>query len=182
MTSPGSQHAYSVRTGRPAVKHVQGTDRWGYRAQNPESDAKFNASMTSLVTQVAKTVADAYDFSGLHTIVDVGGSHGALLITILRSNPGLHAVLFDLPNVVEGAREPLRAAGVLERCDTLVEICSRKCPLVGTPTCSRGLFMIGMTTAPSNPLRTAAEQCGHTASWSWPKKFSRPAMCLPTVS
>lgn len=111
------QLAYSVRTGRPAFKHVHGMDPWEYRAQNPESDAKFNASMTSLVTQVAKAVADAYDFSGLHTIVDVGGSHGALLITILRSNPGLHAVLFDLPNVVEGAREPLRAAGVLERCD-----------------------------------------------------------------
>ena len=51
------------------------------------------------------------------TIVDVGGRHGALLIAILSANPELRAVLFDLPHVVEGAREPLLAAGILDRCE-----------------------------------------------------------------
>jgi hypothetical protein len=60
---------------------------------------------------------EAYDFSALDTIVDVGGGHGALLIAILSANPKLRAVLFDLPRVVEGAREPLLAAGILDRCE-----------------------------------------------------------------
>jgi 16S rRNA G1207 methylase RsmC len=73
--------------------------------------------MTSLATQVANAVVEAYDFSPLDTIVDVGGGHGALLIAILSANPKLRAVLFDLPRVVEGAREPLLAAGILDRCE-----------------------------------------------------------------
>ena len=47
----------------------------------------------------------------------MGGGHGALLIAVLSANPELRAVLFDLPRVVEGARDPLAAAGVLDRCE-----------------------------------------------------------------
>jgi hypothetical protein len=94
-------------------------DTWEYRARNPEVNARFNASETSLVTQVANAVASAYDFSGFRMVIDVGGSHGALLIAILSVNPELRAVLFDLPHVVEGAREPLVAAGLLERCQII---------------------------------------------------------------
>ena len=110
------QLSYSVRTGEPAFKQLHGMDPWEYRAQNPDADVRFNASMTSLAAQAANAIASAYDFSGFGTVIDVGGSHGALMIQILRANPGLRGVLFDLPHVVEGAREPLQAAGLLERC------------------------------------------------------------------
>ena len=107
----------SVRTGQPSFKHVHGMDNRQYRAQHPAAAAIFDAGMTSLATQVANAVVEAYDFSALGTIVDVGGGHGALLIAILSANPELRAVLFDLPRVVEGAREPLLAAGILDRCE-----------------------------------------------------------------
>ena len=113
------QLGYSVRTGQSAFKQVHGMDTWEYRARNPEVNARFNASETSLVTQVANAVASAYDFSGFRKVIDVGGSHGALLIAILSVNPELRAVLFDLPHVVEGAGEPLVAAGLLERCQII---------------------------------------------------------------
>ena len=111
------QLGYSVRSGRTAFEHIFGMNQWEYRERNPEVNARFNASETSLVTQVANAVASAYDFSGISRLVDVGGSHGALLIAILSVNPELRAVLFDLPHVVEGAREPLVSAGLLERCE-----------------------------------------------------------------
>ena len=111
------QLGYSVRTGQPAFNQVHGMDAWEYRARNPEVAARFNAGMTSLASQAANAIASAYDFSGLGILVDVGGSHGALLVAILRANPMLRAVLFDLPHVAEGAREPLRVADLLERCD-----------------------------------------------------------------
>jgi hypothetical protein len=111
------QLGYSVRTGQPAFEHIFGMNQWEYRAANPEENARFNASETSVVTQVANAVASAYDYSGFGRLVDVGGSHGALLIAILKNNPELRGVLFDQPHVVEGAREPLKTASLLERCE-----------------------------------------------------------------
>ena len=90
-------------------------DAWEYRARN-QSRREFNAAMIGR-HQAANAIASAYDFSGLGTLVDVGGGHGSLLVAVLRANPKLHAVLFDLPHVAEGARESLSAAGLLERCD-----------------------------------------------------------------
>ena len=46
----------------------------------------------------------------------VGCGHGTLLAAILRANPQLRGVLFDLPSVVEGARSLLETERVAERC------------------------------------------------------------------
>ena len=46
----------------------------------------------------------AYDFSKARTLVDVGGSHGHMLAAILRANPKLKGVLFDMPQVLNQAR------------------------------------------------------------------------------
>jgi hypothetical protein len=108
---------HSVRTGRSAFEDLFGMSPWEYRIRHPESGTRFNAAMTSVVAQVAEVVAEAYDFSGLRTVVDVGGGHGGLLIAILRVNPGLRGILFDLPHVAEGAREHLEAAGLRDRCE-----------------------------------------------------------------
>ena len=113
------QLGFSVRTGQPAFKHVHGMDAWEYRARNPELDARFNASMTSLASQAANAIVSAYDFSRFDLVADVGGSYGALLIAILHANTKLRGLLFDLPHVVEGAREQLKAAGLLGRCEIL---------------------------------------------------------------
>ena len=37
-------------------------------------------------------------------MIDVGGGQGALAIAILKANPSLTAIAFDLPDVVAGAR------------------------------------------------------------------------------
>jgi hypothetical protein len=44
------QLGYSVRTGQPAFEHIFGMNQWEYRAANPEENARFNASETSIVT------------------------------------------------------------------------------------------------------------------------------------
>ena len=60
-------------------------------------------------------VAAAYDFSGLKTIVDVGGATGNLLTTILASYPGSRGILFDLPHVVRDAPPLIQARGLTDR-------------------------------------------------------------------
>jgi O-methyltransferase domain len=68
---------------------------------------------------VSLAVADAYDFTSLHTVVDVGGGNGALLIGILKANPGLHGTVFDQPDVAERARRQIAASGLAARCQAV---------------------------------------------------------------
>ena len=60
-------------------------------------------------------VAAAYDFSGVTTLVDVGGATGNMLAAILAKHPSVRGVLFDRPHVVGEAPALLKAHGVDER-------------------------------------------------------------------
>ena len=61
----------------------------------------------------------AYDFSGIGTLVDVGGGQGSFMTSILRANPGPRGILFDRPEVAEAAKRQFEAAGLQDRCDVL---------------------------------------------------------------
>src|SRR5262249_27432971 len=75
----------------------------------------FQSQMTLQMQQVARAVVAAYDFSTAHTIADIGGGHGHLLATILGAYSNARGILFDVPEVVVAAEEPLGQAGVVER-------------------------------------------------------------------
>jgi hypothetical protein len=63
--------------------------------------------MGELSEVTGRAVVEAYDFSSLETIVDVGGGSGRLLSLILERHPALRGVLFDRPEVIAGARKAL---------------------------------------------------------------------------
>ena len=107
---------HTVQTGERAFDHVYGQRLFEYLAQHPGDAALFNEVMTELTVEVGPAVAAAYDFSEIGTLVDVGGGRGHALVPILRANPTLQAVLFDVPHVVESARPLLAEAGVGDRC------------------------------------------------------------------
>lgn len=110
--------ADGVRTGRTPFDRVFGQGPWEYLKAHPDEAATFNEGMTGFSQQAAGPVVKAYDFSRFGTVVDVGGGHGALLSAILKANPGVRGVVFDMPQVVEGAGPALRAAGLADRCTT----------------------------------------------------------------
>jgi hypothetical protein len=110
---------HGVRTGAVPFEHVYGMPVFEYFATNAEPGRVFNDAMTSWSSHVAGAVATSYDFSQLGTVVDIGGGHGALLASILQRQPNCRGVLFDLPHVVATAGQPLRAAGVDDRCDLI---------------------------------------------------------------
>ena len=109
--------AHNVHTGASAFHQLCGMDVWAYRAQHPVANASFNAAMTALSSHAIPAILGAYDFSSLHTLVDVGGGHGALIAAILQAHPTLHGILFDQPHVVAAAAPRLAAAGVADRCE-----------------------------------------------------------------
>jgi hypothetical protein len=108
---------HSVKTGEIAFDNCFGKDIWKYFAENPEDAAVFNDSMSGMTAAANEAIMSLYDFSNCKTVVDIGGGHGGLITTILKANPQAKGILFDAPQVVEGAPAKLEQAGVSDRCE-----------------------------------------------------------------
>jgi hypothetical protein len=105
----------SVRDGEVAFDRVYGETFFDHLAGHPEAEAIFQGSMAGRSSQEARDVVAAYDFSGLHSLVDVGGGHGVLLAEILQATPGLRGTLLDREAVLAGAQVRLREADLADR-------------------------------------------------------------------
>lgn len=88
-------------------KHAFGVNCFDYYAANPESSDRFNKAMTSLslIFDTGASLSSNYDFTHVKHVVDVGGGQGAVTVALLRANPHLHGTTFDLPHVIEDAKE-----------------------------------------------------------------------------
>ena len=106
---------HSVRTGGNAARHALGMDVWEYRRRHPEDQEVFDAAMRTLSRAVTAGLLAAHDFGRHRVLADVGGGTGALLAAVLRAHPGLRGVLVDQAQVLAGADDVLREAGVAER-------------------------------------------------------------------
>jgi len=110
-----SRLEYCVRSGKQALEQIYGTHTFDFFKNNPEEGKIFNDAMTGYSTIDSPALAAAYDFSGIHSIVDVAGGHGLLLATILKNNPQMKGTLYDMEHVVAGATNgPLKP--VMDRC------------------------------------------------------------------
>ncbi len=77
----------------------------------------FNEAMVSMTRMEVPAVLAAYDFSGISTLMDVGGGLGQLMSAILTKYPTMCGMVFDLPHCADGARKNLSHAGVIDRCE-----------------------------------------------------------------
>lgn len=113
------QLPHSVATGEDGFHTLYGMGAWAFRQQHPELNAYFNEYMTSLTRMDCAGVAQDYDFSGIDTLVDIGGGHGALIAEVLKATPRLKGIVFDQPHVVSGAPALLAAESVADRCEVV---------------------------------------------------------------
>ncbi|MFM8444567.1 MAG: methyltransferase [Methylococcus sp.] len=67
----------------------------------------------------ADVLALAYDFSGIATLVNLGGVEDSHAVAILQANPGMRGVFIEEPHKAETSRKRLLAGGVLNRCDII---------------------------------------------------------------
>jgi len=102
----------TVRFGETAFDHVYGTGFYDYLAHHPEAAGWFNECMTKTAAAWVPAFVQAMDFSDANTVVDMGGGDGGLMAAVLRANPSLRGVVFDLPHAAEAASAVLAAAGV----------------------------------------------------------------------
>ncbi|KAK4391103.1 Flavone 3'-O-methyltransferase 1 [Sesamum angolense] len=72
---------------------------------DPEYCKLFNDAMGAHSTILMRKAVKVYDgFSNLGSIVNVGGGTGATLAIILANYPSIHAINFDLPQVLQYAQ------------------------------------------------------------------------------
>jgi len=118
----GEEHYYawgklldSVQNGEPAFDRVYKAPLFGYLQNNSAAGETFHRAMDDFTRQAALACALAYDFSGIRSAVDVGGGHGALIVTMLRCYPEMTGILFDSADVLERARQNFKTAAVDDR-------------------------------------------------------------------
>ncbi len=113
------QVVHSIQTGQPAWEHVHKAPLFEYIGTHRDAAQVFDQAMTSLSAGEAPAIVDAYDFSGVRKVADIGGGQGVLLRTILKSHPTMTGLLFDRPDAVEGVAAQLGKDGLAERCEVV---------------------------------------------------------------
>lgn len=122
---------YSVQTGESAFEHLHGMSFFQYIQQNPGTGEVFHRTMTERSPKKKKAIAASYDFSGIKTLIDVGGGADSLIAAILQDNPHLKGMLFDSPQIIKEAPTILANAGVSDRCQLAVGDLFAPIPLGG---------------------------------------------------
>ncbi|MCL1472483.1 acetylserotonin O-methyltransferase [Argonema antarcticum] len=106
----------SIKSGETAFESTFKMSLYSYFKQNYEASVNFNEWMKETTREWLLPVLEAYDFSEVKTLVDVGGGIGTLTAVILKANPQMQAILFDREDVVVDADKVLEVAGVADRC------------------------------------------------------------------
>ncbi|NEQ64993.1 MAG: methyltransferase [Symploca sp. SIO2D2] len=115
-----NQLMYSLKTGKPGFEGAFQVGIYEYLSKNPEAGLNFNMWMEESTREIIIPVLNLYDFSNIEKMVDVGGNTGKVTAAILKNNPNLQAILFDLEYPIQGAKNVLESANVSERCQTIV--------------------------------------------------------------
>lgn len=123
LDSFGGRMAYAwnsllraVRTGRPAYHEVFGRPFWDDLQAHPDIAERFDALMGPAGHGIPDPeVLVSGDWSGIRSVVDVGGGTGTLLVEVLRAHPGVHGTLVDQAPTIERAARTFREAGVADR-------------------------------------------------------------------
>ncbi|MBX2861650.1 MAG: hypothetical protein KTR14_10475 [Vampirovibrio sp.] len=113
------EHLYEgVKSGESPFEKVFGMEIFQYFNTHPNAQQVFNNAMATLIRSDSTAIINAYNYDQHQTLVDVGGGNGMLLTTLLSHYPSLSGVLFDLPSVINGVTEKLRAE-FEDRCHTV---------------------------------------------------------------
>jgi hypothetical protein len=86
-------------SGNAVFPSLFGTGFWEWLAKHPGERARFDRAMAQgSDTRIERL--EAIEWRDGETIVDVGGGNGSLLAELLKIHPGLHGIVFDLPETV----------------------------------------------------------------------------------
>lgn len=107
--------AACVRAGQSA-REMRGHADFSELDGDSEAARVFNAAMVDLTRPVAVAAATVLDWSGVGTVVDVGGGSGALAVALLARHSAMRAIVSDLEHARRSAEELIAAHSLAPRC------------------------------------------------------------------
>ena len=109
----------AVKTGETQSPKILGKSIFEHYGDHPEERTAFMGAMQGLSELVAGELVRLVDFEGVQRVADVGGSGGTLVSAVLDAHAEIGGIVFDLPNVAEGAKSAIKARGLAGRCDVV---------------------------------------------------------------
>jgi SAM-dependent methyltransferase len=113
------QLIHCIRTGESGFEKAHGTGLFAWLSGQPEASQLFSRAMTAGRAYREVGIAEAYEFSNANLVVDVGGGHGSLLVSILRAHAHMRGILCDLPDVAAIASAQIASVGMQDRCSAI---------------------------------------------------------------
>jgi hypothetical protein len=92
----------SVRSGGTAFDSVFGKPVFDWYSAHPNEAQKFSRAMESTTRVIEMALMATWTPPPFTVAVDVGGSRGTLVASLLQRNPDARGILFDLPDIIEG--------------------------------------------------------------------------------
>jgi len=99
----------ALRKGKTAFEVCFGMPVFEYFAANPEQADYFAQRMSQITVHDEPLILEQLKFDPFRLAVDIGGSHGTLLLGLLAKYPNARGIVFDLPDVAAAAAGRLRS-------------------------------------------------------------------------
>ena len=107
-----------LRTGRTGTELVHGQTFVEFLGDHPEHIPSLTAAMADMTSGPQSEILSGYRLPpGI--VADIGGADGSVLVSLIADEPDRHAIVFDLPDVVESARTRIADTNLTERIRTI---------------------------------------------------------------
>lgn len=98
---------YTLQTGKSCWEKHYGCSFYEFLKKNPNKSEAFSRWCQITAKTWMSEISRLYDFSPYNTIVDLGGGNGNFLSSILQNHKNANGILFELPLVIEHAKQIL---------------------------------------------------------------------------
>lgn len=109
----------SMRKGTTAWDDHFGRPIFEFIRDEPGMMEAFTSAMTGSTEHDNEEVFRLHAFRPFDIAVDVGGSHGVLLMTLLGKFPNARGILFDLPETIASASDTIANSGMANRIEAV---------------------------------------------------------------
>ena len=102
----------SLRHGGTAFDSLFGKPVFDWYGAHPAEARKFSRAMEGTTRLIEAALLATWTPPPFTIAVDVGGSRGTLVASLLQRNPDARGILFDLPDIVESAQATMSDARI----------------------------------------------------------------------
>ncbi|MDN3506743.1 MAG: methyltransferase [Simkaniaceae bacterium] len=105
---------YSLKTSLPAFNHLYKKSWFDWLTEHPEKNQTYHEALSTYARRDYRDFSLKVNLNNHSSLLDIGGSTGALLINILKQHPHLKGFLLDLPNVIRLTKIPEQLKNCME--------------------------------------------------------------------